>query len=125
MTIIWSAFTDAANNCLLVLEPIPRGLFSPGIPGKERTDLFFIALTRNPIAENFQGVEYSISLSNIDSLIATIITDGFMSRYSTDRSGFSIIESLFINRQDVEDIVLSEVIYDKKENILFVVKPTL
>jgi asparagine synthetase B (glutamine-hydrolysing) len=52
-----------------------------------------------------------------------MVTDGFLSQCSTDATGFSIIESPFINRPEVKNIILSEMIYDKKKKKLSIFKP--
>ncbi len=86
--------------------------------------MFLIAVTQNQIQERLHHVEYNVNQIKIGSLLATIVTDSFLSQYSTDATGFSIIESPLINRPDVKDIILSEIIFAKKENKLSVFKPT-
>lgn len=86
--------------------------------------MFLIAVTQNQIQERFHNVKCNVSQTEIESLLATIVTDGFLSQYSTGATGFSIIESPLINTPEVKDVILAEIIFDKKENRLSVFKPT-
>ena len=86
--------------------------------------MFLIAVTQSPIQERFNHVECNVNQVKIESLFATIATDGFLSQYSADATGFSIIESPLIKRPDVKDVILSEIIFDKNEKNLSVFKPT-
>jgi asparagine synthetase B (glutamine-hydrolysing) len=86
--------------------------------------MFLIAVTRNQIQERFHSAEWNVRQTKIDSLLATIVTDSFLSQCSTDATGFSIIESPLIGGPYARAIILSEIIFDGKENKLSVFKPT-
>ncbi len=87
--------------------------------------MFLIAITKNPIKERFLHCECDVSRLKTGQLQATIVTDNFLSQYYEDSSGFSVIESPLANRPDVKDVILSEVTFSEKENILSIFKPTI
>ena len=87
--------------------------------------MFLIAITKSRIKERFLNCECNVSRIKTGSLQATIVTDNFLSRYFTNMSGFSIIESPLVNRPDVKDVILSEVTFNEKENKFSVFKPTI
>lgn len=86
--------------------------------------MFLITITQNQIQERFNHVKYNIDQVKIGSLIGTIATDNFLSQYFKDENGFSIIESPLINKPEVKNIILSEIIFSKKKNELAVFKNT-
>ncbi len=80
--------------------------------------MFLIAITKKPIQVKLDNTKYKIKHIIVNQLSATIATDNFLSQYFTDTNGFSIIESPLVNRPNVRDIILSEIIFDKEENKL-------
>jgi len=87
--------------------------------------MFLIAITQKPIKERFIQNKCNISQIKAGLLSATIVTDNFLSRYSANLDGFSIIESPLISQPEVREVILSEVIFKKKENKISVFKPTI
>lgn len=84
--------------------------------------MFLIAITQSPIQARFNHAECTVNKIKIESFLATIVIDNYLSQYSENATGFSIIESLL---PDIKDIVLLEILYDKNKNVLSVFKPTL
>jgi asparagine synthetase B (glutamine-hydrolysing) len=87
--------------------------------------MFLIAITQKPIKERFNQNKCNISQVEARLLSTTIVTDNFLSRYSTNLDGFSIIESPLVRQPDVREVILSEVIFCEKDNKLSVFKSTI
>jgi hypothetical protein len=87
--------------------------------------MFLIALTKNRIEERFLHSKCIVKQVDTGLLSTTIVTDNFLSRYSTNSGGYSIIESPLVSRPDVREVILSEVFFNEKENKLSVFKPTI
>ena len=87
--------------------------------------MFLIAITKNRIEEKFLHNNWIVKQIDAGLFSATIVTDNFLSRYSANSGGFSIIESPLVNRPDVKEVILSEVTFNEKENKLSVFKPTI
>ncbi len=87
--------------------------------------MFLIAITKNRIEERFLHNKYIVNQIDAGLLSATTVTDNFLSRYSENSGGFSIIESPLVSLPDVREVILSEVIFNEKENRLSIFKPTI
>ena len=87
--------------------------------------MFLIAITKDRIEERFLHSKCIVHQVDTGLLSATIVTDNFLSRYSANSNGFSIIESPLVNRPDIREVILSEVIFNEKENKLSIFKPTI
>ena len=85
--------------------------------------MFFIALTKDEIAQNFQSEK--IEEFTINSSRVTIIVDMFLSNYISEPNGFSVIESPLQANPNFRDIIFSQVTYNDMEKILIVSKSTI
>lgn len=87
--------------------------------------MFLIAITQNQIKERSYPNKFTIYQKKIGLLSVTIVTDNFLSRYLENLEGFSIIESPIINKPNVREAILSEVIFKENEKKISVFKPTI
>ena len=78
--------------------------------------MFFISITKSEIANNLQS--FSVEQLKINSSIVTVVTDDFLSSYSLEQTGFSVIESPFKTNQEFDKLILSQVTYNNKKNLL-------
>lgn len=85
--------------------------------------MFFVAFTKNRIIDKLKLYDFVEHKAN--SLIATIVTDNFLSKYFQKQNGFSIIESPLISTSYFNDIIFSEVVYSDTDNMLCIYKPTV
>ncbi|VVB62041.1 Asparagine synthase [uncultured archaeon] len=84
--------------------------------------MFFISITKNGVAQNFQSVK--VEEFNLHSSKITVITDKFLSDFITEPNGFSVVESPLISTTDFRNIIFSKVSYDDKNDKFNIFKST-
>jgi asparagine synthase (glutamine-hydrolysing) len=85
--------------------------------------MFLIAITKKEIAQNFKSIK--VEELAINTFKVTIVIDKFLSDLIPESDGFSIIESPLISTSNYRNVILSQVTYQNKKNILQVFKPTI
>jgi asparagine synthetase B (glutamine-hydrolysing) len=85
--------------------------------------MFFIAITKEEIAQNFQNKKIEEFTSN--SLKITICIDKFLSNYFSEPEGFSVIESPLLDNRNFRDLIFSKVTYNENQKTLTVIKSTI
>ncbi len=85
--------------------------------------MFLITFTRTQVKDRF--LSFSVEEVKINSLMVTIVTDNFLSKYIPGSNGFSIIESPLVFSPDFGNIIFSQTNYDKDKNVLSIFKSTL
>jgi len=84
--------------------------------------MFLIAITNSEIANKLQS--FDAEEFKINSSIATIVTDNFLSKFVPETNGFSVIESPLLSYHNCRDIIFSKVKYNNKRNFLEISKST-
>ncbi len=85
--------------------------------------MFFVAITKNEISQNFTQVTSEEFKTH--SLVVTIITDKFLSRYISDPNGFSVIESPYHKSTSTDDVIFSRFNFNKKEDTFSLFRDTI
>ena len=86
--------------------------------------MFLLAVTNTEIAADFQHPSWEINDYKIDSFTVTVITDNFLSKFSSDENGFSLIESPCLSK-NFEEIIFSQIEYKKQSNSFEILKSTI
>lgn len=60
-----------------------------------------------------------------NSLCITVLTDGFLSKYTAFPKGFSVIESPLVGHSTCNDVIFSQAAYDDNEGILNISRSTI
>jgi asparagine synthetase B (glutamine-hydrolysing) len=71
--------------------------------------MFFFAITKAPIAKHFRS--HNFKEIYLNSSIASLVIDNFLSKYSATPTGFKIIESPLISSSELVDTIYSEIEY--------------
>ena len=82
--------------------------------------MFLIAITNSEIADKLQS--FNTEEFKINSFIATIVTDDFLSKFVPETNGFSVIESPLLPHNNFRDIIFLKVKYNNKRNLLEISK---
>lgn len=85
--------------------------------------MFLVAVTNSEIANKLQS--FDVEEFKINSAKITIVTDNFLSKIVSEPNGFSVIESPLISYHNFEDIVFSQVRYNKESNVLEIFKSSI
>jgi len=85
--------------------------------------MFFIALTKQEIAQNFHSEK--IEEFKINSFIVTIVTDQFLSAFFSESNGFSIVESPLISSSGYQNVIFSQLTYHCDKEFLTIFKSTI
>lgn len=86
--------------------------------------MLFLAVTPEPLRDNFSDDSHTITEITVGSLILTLVTDTFMSHLSSDSEGFSLIESPTVNSQDPSSTVFTNITFSRRERRVSIFKPT-
>jgi len=85
--------------------------------------MFLVAVTKSEIAHNFQS--FNVEEFKINSFIATVVTDKFLSKCIPEPNGFSVTESPLISFPNSRNIVFSQANYDKNDNVFRIIRSTI
>jgi len=85
--------------------------------------MFLVAVTKSEIAHNFQS--FNVEEFKINSFIATVVTDKFLSKCIPEANGFSVTESPLISFPNSRNIVFSQANYDKNDNVFRIIRSTI
>jgi len=85
--------------------------------------MFLFAVTKKGFAQNFSSQK--VEEFKIHSLMATIITDRFLSEYIPEQNGFTIIESPLLSTSHVRDTIFSQVTYNSTTDSIIISKSTI
>jgi asparagine synthetase B (glutamine-hydrolysing) len=85
--------------------------------------MFLVALTKDEISQNFENV--SLEEFRIHSLVITLVTDKFLSRYINNQNGFSVIETPSHSSPSFDNIIFSQFHFNEKEDTFYLTRNTV
>jgi len=85
--------------------------------------MFLVAITKQKISDCLGAV--NIQEHEVNSYIATVATDAFLSKCIEQSNGFSVIESPLMASSDFQNIIFSEIRCNTDDNTLAIFKSTM